>query len=149
MPTPMPTVDDCDFDGYSRTEGACRGGNSPGGNAGLVFHRNRNCKSLCDGQNTCTGYVLPKSNSNWCETYKSVGAKGDGRNTFWCYMKGDDCIAPTPMPTNPPTPTPPTEDPTASPTETPATDAPTIAPATDAPTIAPTDTVGPCFKFGK
>jgi len=70
---------------YIRTKGACRGGNV-GGNAGLKFYSNRNCETLCNSQATCTGYVLPMNNSNWCETYTSKGAKGDGRN-FWCYMK--------------------------------------------------------------
>merc|ERR1719461_1394210 len=95
-PTPAPSL-------YTRTEGACRGGNSPDNNAGLAFFRHRNCKNLCDGQNTCTGYVLPKSNSNWCETYKSIGAKGDGRTSFWCYMKSSDDSSDE---TDPPTPTP-------------------------------------------
>jgi len=86
---------------FTRTEGACRGGNSPGNNAGLRFYSNRNCEATCRADAACSGYVLPKSNSNWCETYTSVGATGDGRTSFWCYMKGG-----APAPTAPPTPAP-------------------------------------------
>lgn len=72
---------------WERSEGACRGGESPGNNAGLKFFRDRTCKDKCAADNNCTGYVVPKSNSNWCETYTSKGAKGDTRTSFWCYMK--------------------------------------------------------------
>jgi len=71
---------------YDQATGACRGGNSPGNNAGLKFYSNRNCKAVCSADVKCTAYVLPKSNSNWCETYTSVGITADGRN-YWCYMK--------------------------------------------------------------
>lgn len=71
---------------YERTLGACRGGQNPERNAGLVFFRDRNCRAKCNSQASCTGYVLPKSNSSWCETYTSKEAEGDGRS-FWCYMK--------------------------------------------------------------
>jgi len=75
---------------YVKSAGACRGGNSPQGYAGHWYHRNRNCKALCDQSAWCTGYVMPQSaNSNWCETYVSAGARGDGRATFDCYMKSD------------------------------------------------------------
>jgi len=80
---------------YERTTGACRGGQSPERNAGLVFFRDRNCRAKCNSQSSCTGYVLPKSNSAWCETYTSKEAEGDGRN-FWCYMKTDEEITELP-----------------------------------------------------
>lgn len=74
------------FDGYEYTKGACRGGQSPGANAGLKLFRDGLCKKRCDDSPACTGFVLPMSGNNWCETYTSKGAKGDGRN-FRCYMK--------------------------------------------------------------
>lgn len=74
--------------GYTWSKGACRGGNSPGNNAGLRFYGNRNCQNTCNAQATCTGFVLPTNNSNWCETYTSPNAKGDGRN-YHCYMKNN------------------------------------------------------------
>merc|ERR1719436_592203 len=82
------------YNGYTYSKGACRGGHL-GGNAGLKFFRNRNCKDLCDSQATCTGFVLPVTNSMWCETYTSRGAKGDGRN-FYCYMKNGQGAGPAP-----------------------------------------------------
>ena len=72
---------------YKKSTGACRGGNSPANRAGSVNYKDRNCKDRCDISNTCTGYVLPVDGSEWCETYASVGATGDGRNSFECFMK--------------------------------------------------------------
>lgn len=83
---------------YTRSLGACRKGESPERNAGLTFFRHRNCRALCNSQSRCTGYVLPKSSSNWCETYTSKGASGDGRN-FWCYMKTGEEITELPAST--------------------------------------------------
>merc|ERR1719284_2057805 len=100
-PTPAP-VSPTPAPSYIRSEGACRGGASPGNNAGLKFFRDRNCEARCNQAATCTGYVLPKSAANWCETYTSKGAKGDGRTQFWCFMKKTaPAPAPTPKPTNP------------------------------------------------
>jgi len=76
---------------YKQTTGACRGGETPAKNAGLAFFRDRDCKHKCNSQASCTGYVLPKSNSNWCETYTSKGITPDGRN-FWCYIKTDELV---------------------------------------------------------
>jgi len=73
---------------YVSTVGACRGGASPSSNAGLKFYSHRDCEALCEADSGCTGYVLPASSSNWCETYTSIGATGDGRSAFVCYMKG-------------------------------------------------------------
>merc|ERR1719401_506003 len=72
-------LDDDAMEAYVSTVGACRGGASPSSNAGLSFYRHRNCEALCDADAGCTGYVLPVSGSNWCETYTSIGATGDGR----------------------------------------------------------------------
>jgi len=77
----MPKVE-----GYNTELGACRGGKSPNNNAGLKFYSNRNCESVCNDDDNCTGFVLPKTDSNWCETYTSVGIKGDDRN-YWCFIK--------------------------------------------------------------
>ena len=76
---------------YHESVGACRGGSSPGNSAGKQYFSGlsgRDCRNRCDSLSTCTGYVLPVSGSNWCETYTSVGASGDGRTSYKCYMKG-------------------------------------------------------------
>merc|ERR1719150_2695114 len=75
-PTPAPT--NPSVPGYTFSKGACRNGDKPANNAGLKFFSNRNCLTLCNSQATCTGFVLPVTNSNWCETYTSPNAKGDG-----------------------------------------------------------------------
>ena len=72
---------------YHESVGACRGGISPGNYAGSQTFSDRDCRNRCDDLSTCTGYVLPVSGSNWCETYTSAGASGDGRTNFKCYMK--------------------------------------------------------------
>jgi len=80
---------------YDRTQGACRGGKSPQANAGLKFYRDVNCPARCQNDPTCTGFVFPKiGNHQWCETYTSEGAKGDGRSSFWCFMKKDFKLEP-------------------------------------------------------
>merc|ERR1719499_2765416 len=94
-PTPAPEYE------YHASVGACRGGKSPNNNAGLKFYSNRNCRALCNATENCTGYVLPVNNSNWCETYTSSQASGDGRTSFKCYMKSQHTAPPTPAPTPP------------------------------------------------
>ena len=74
--------------GYTASQGACRGGNNPASKAGKKFYNDRNCKDRCDNSGTCTGYVLPEwSGANWCETYTSLGATGDGNSRWKCNMK--------------------------------------------------------------
>merc|ERR1711879_45993 len=80
------------------TLGACRGGDQPNANAGLKYYGDRNCQKRCDDSAACTGFVLPVTQANWCETYTSKGAVGDKRPQFLCYMK-DAMAAPTPKPT--------------------------------------------------
>jgi len=104
VPTPGPTIPP--IDGYVASKGACRGGKTPGFNAGLKFYRDNNCLKRCNDDPKCTGYNIPMEEPTWCETYTSVGAKGDGRG-FWCYMKKD--YSPggdTKPPTNAPEPSP-------------------------------------------
>jgi len=79
---------------YVESKGACRGGTSPGGNAGLVYHQDRDCRHRCDIDSSCTGYVMPNSYvewygfakkwlaPNWCETYTSPGVTGDGSSGY-------------------------------------------------------------------
>ena len=73
--------------GYTASQGACRGGNNPASKAGKKFYNDRNCKDRCDKSGTCTGYVLPVSGANWCETYTSPAATGNGHSSYKCYMK--------------------------------------------------------------
>ena len=55
------------------------------------YFADRDCRDRCDASSNCTGYNLPVNGSaNWCETYTSAGASGDGRADFKCYMKGID-----------------------------------------------------------
>jgi len=87
---------------YVESKGACRGGTSPGGNAGLVYHKNRDCRHRCDIDPSCTGYVMPNSYvdwrywrqfPNWCETYTSLGVTGDGssnKHGYKCHAKIPD-----------------------------------------------------------
>ena len=63
---------------YQETVGYCRGGSSPGNAAGKKDFHDRNCRDRCDALPTCTGYNLPLDGSNWCETYTSPGASGQG-----------------------------------------------------------------------
>ena len=72
---------------YVETKVACRGGLSPGSNAGMKNYNDRACKSRCNTNAACTGYVLPVNGNNWCETYTSKEATGDGRMEYACYMK--------------------------------------------------------------
>merc|ERR1719443_2708716 len=92
------------YEDYVYSKGACRGGKMPQANAGLKFYRDGNCKKRCDDDDLCTGFVLPAAGAAWCETYKSIGAKGDGRN-FRCFMKKDYPAPPTPAPVPTPKPT--------------------------------------------
>ena len=73
--------------GYTASQGACRGGDKPANKAGKKLYRDRNCKDRCDKDGSCTGYVLPVSRANWCETYPSLGATGNGHKSYKCYMK--------------------------------------------------------------
>jgi len=92
------------FEDYVYSKGACRGGKMPQANAGLKFYRDGDCKERCDDDDFCTGFVLPAVGNSWCETYKSIGAKGDGRN-FRCFMKKDYSAPPTKAPVPTPKPT--------------------------------------------
>jgi len=42
---------------------------------------------MCNREHRCTGYTVPVRHSNWCETYTSLGATGDGRSAYKCHMK--------------------------------------------------------------
>jgi len=122
--TPAPIAAPPSGNVFTMTMGACRGGQTPARNAGLRFFRDRKCEERCVAAGAaCQGYVLPVSPSNWCETYTSVGAKGDGRKYFKCWTKTDeiDTEEPTSPPTSPPQPVP-TEPPTPSPTLPPTVD---------------------------
>ena len=55
----------------------------------MINYRDRNCLNYCNHDRSCTGYGVPVSGANWCETYTSVGATGDGRSEYQCFMKGD------------------------------------------------------------
>ena len=54
--------------------------------AGQATHADYNCKDRCDNNEKCTGYALWSGN-NWCATYTSVGATGQGLSSFECFMK--------------------------------------------------------------
>ena len=72
-----------------KSVGACRGGENKDRNAGLKLHRDLDCHKRCTQDPSCGAYVMPVSKkSNWCETYTSVGATGDGRTAYECYTKG-------------------------------------------------------------
>ena len=75
--------------GYVSSVGACRGGENPENSAGLTFYRDSNCLDRCNQDSSCTGYNVPVDGSNWCETFTSVVATGDGRSRFQCFMKGN------------------------------------------------------------
>jgi len=92
------------YEDYVYSKGACRGGKMPQGNAGLKLYQDGDCKERCDDDKFCTGFVLPAAGDAWCETYKSIDAKGDGRN-FRCFMKRDYSAPPTKAPVPTPKPT--------------------------------------------
>ena len=46
------------------------------------------CRKRCENDPSCSGYNLPVTGTNWCETYTSVGVTGDGRTAFECWTKG-------------------------------------------------------------
>ena len=79
--------------GFARTIGACRGGNNPERNAGMTFYRRLShdvCRGRCAIDSSCTGYTISASGrGSWCETYTSVGATGDGRSSYHCWMQGN------------------------------------------------------------
>ena len=75
--------------GYVSSVGACGGGDNPENGAGLTYYSDRNCLARCNEDSSCTGYDVPVDGSNWCETFTSVGATGDGRSQFLCFMKGN------------------------------------------------------------
>ena len=73
---------------YVESIGGCRGGASPDNDAGLAYYDDQLCRDRCDYNSTCTGYVIPVSDEfEWCETYTSIGATGDGNSDYKCYMK--------------------------------------------------------------
>ena len=74
---------------YVSSVGKCRGGDNPENNAGAVTYSDSNCFSRCFQNSSSTGYNVPVSGDKWCETITSVGATGDGRPPFQCFMKGD------------------------------------------------------------
>ena len=73
---------------YTHTVGACRGGNNPENDAGHKYWPGVDweCEYRCNRDHSCTGYLLDKT-GNGCVTYTSVGATGDGRPGYICYMK--------------------------------------------------------------
>ena len=72
--------------------GVCRGGNSPENEAGKQLFGDKDCTKRCNGNLECTGFAVPKSGDSWCDTYTSIGATGDGRSQFTCYMKQGNVI---------------------------------------------------------
>ena len=72
---------------YTKSTGGCRGGNSPANEAGKAYYDDRNCKDRCGKSETCTGYMLPVAGSNWCQTFTSAGATGNGKSSYECFMK--------------------------------------------------------------
>ena len=72
---------------YVESVGACRGGASPANNAGLKFYRDRKCEDRCNLSAECAAYTLPITSDNWCETFTSLGATGNGQSKFKCYTK--------------------------------------------------------------
>lgn len=48
------------------------------------------CRNRCLQDPSCAAYEIPAkgtSGSDWCVTYTSVGASGDGRVRYECYTK--------------------------------------------------------------
>merc|ERR1711902_237610 len=74
-------------EGYISSVGACRGGYNPENNAGMTKYLDRNCRNRCDQDSSCQAYVVPVSGANWCETYTSIAATGDGRSAYQCFSK--------------------------------------------------------------
>ena len=80
-----------DLADFTKSAGACRGGESPENNAGKKsFHgiTAEDCKKGCENDPSCSGYNLPMDGSNSCETFTSVGVTGDGQTTYECWTKG-------------------------------------------------------------
>ena len=75
--------------GYSSTVGVCRGGESPGKKAGVRYDWDKKCKDLCDASVECAAYAFPVK-GNWCATYTSRGAVGNGEKAYNCYTKSKD-----------------------------------------------------------
>ena len=65
---------------------------SPDNNAGKKVFEDKNCMERCNIDSDCTGFTFPVSDSDWCETYTSIGATGDGRSAYTCYMKQSNVI---------------------------------------------------------
>ena len=63
--------------------GVCIGGN----NAWPVVYKDRNCRDRCEQDEGCTNYLLPADGNNWCETYFSEEATGDGDSRYTCFTK--------------------------------------------------------------
>ena len=75
---------------YVRSQGVCRGGNSPEYFAGQTAFNDTDCKQRCDLTDTCSGYALVYSayfEKYSCTTYTSFGASGVGSTGATCYMK--------------------------------------------------------------
>ena len=74
---------------YNRSQGACRGGDSPANDAGMMIHNNTgDCATICDADMQCTGYsIVEDSGRNACWTYTSRNAVGQGSPPNYCYMK--------------------------------------------------------------
>ena len=76
---------------YERSQGYCRGGDSPEDNAGQEYQgSNRDsCDTICDADMQCTGYIITVDSgmSSSCYTYTSRNAVGDGNSNYYCYMK--------------------------------------------------------------
>ena len=75
---------------YVRSQGECRGGDSPADYAGREDQgKNRDsCETICDADMLCTGYMITvDSGDNRCFTYTSRNAVGDGNSALYCYMK--------------------------------------------------------------
>ena len=74
------------------SSGACRGGNYPKNDAGKHIFTDKDCRERCNENPTCSGFVLPNDGASWCETFTSIGATGDGRSQFTCFMKPGNVI---------------------------------------------------------
>ena len=72
--------------------GACEGGNTSENSRVSQYFADKDCRERCDMNSMCTGFVLPVSGANWCQTYTSIGATGDGRDSYYCYMKHGNII---------------------------------------------------------
>ena len=75
---------------YVRSQGICRGGDSPADKAGSEIQGlNRDtCDTICDADMLCTGYdITVDSGSKACWTYTSRNAVGNDHSDYYCYMK--------------------------------------------------------------